>query len=61
MEAYIDDMVVKSTCEAVHLADLAEMFTILKRHKLRFNTSKCTFGVGLGKFLGFGSPTMELR
>ena len=29
------------------------MFDILKTHKLRLNASKCTFGVGSGKFLGF--------
>ncbi|XP_028052083.1 uncharacterized protein LOC114256628 [Camellia sinensis] len=52
MEAYIDDMVVKSKEKAQHLSDLAEMFAILKRHKLRLN-SKCAFRVGTGKFLGF--------
>ncbi|XP_028061817.1 uncharacterized protein LOC114265248 [Camellia sinensis] len=53
MEAYIDDMVVKSKDKARHLSDLAEMYAILKRHKLRLNASKCAFGVGTGKFLGF--------
>ena len=53
MEAYIDDMVVKSKEKSQHLADLAEMFAILKCHKLRLNASKCAFGVGTGKFLGF--------
>ncbi|XP_028087698.1 uncharacterized protein LOC114288396 [Camellia sinensis] len=53
MEAYIDDMVVKSREKSQHLADLAEMFAILKHYKLRLNASKCVFGVGTGKFLGF--------
>ena len=53
MEAYIDDMVVKSKDENDHLRDLDEMFQILKKHKLRLNASKCAFGVGSGKFLGF--------
>ncbi|XP_028054711.1 uncharacterized protein LOC114258904 [Camellia sinensis] len=53
MEAYIDDMVVKSKEKAQHLSDLAEMFAILKRPKLRLNASKCAFGVGTRKFLGF--------
>ncbi|XP_028108999.1 uncharacterized protein LOC114307792 [Camellia sinensis] len=53
MEAYIDDIVVKSKEKAQHLSDLTEMFAILKRHKLRLNASKCAFGVGTGKFLGF--------
>ncbi|XP_028092210.1 uncharacterized protein LOC114292436 [Camellia sinensis] len=53
MEAYIDNMVVKSREKSQHLADLAEMFATLKHHKLRLNTSKCTFEVGTGNFLGF--------
>ena len=53
MEAYIDDMVVKSKDENDHLKDLGEMFEILEKHKLRLNASKCAFGVGSGKFLGF--------
>ncbi|XP_028058578.1 uncharacterized protein LOC114262422 [Camellia sinensis] len=53
MDAYIDDMVVKSKDESQHLPNLVEMFVILKRHKLHLNVSKCAFGVGIGKFLGF--------
>ena len=53
MEAYIDDMVVKSKDENDHLKDLGEMLQILKTHKLRLNASKCAFVVVSGKFLGF--------
>jgi len=53
MEAYIDDMVVKSKDEKDHLRDLDEMFQILKKNKLRLNASKCAFSVGSSKFLGF--------
>ena len=53
MEAYIDDMVVKSRHEADHLSNLAKMFAILKKHKLRLNASKCAFGVESEKFLRF--------
>ncbi|XP_057463838.1 uncharacterized protein LOC130753679 [Actinidia eriantha] len=52
MDAYIDDMVVKSKEESDHLRDLAEIFAILQKHKLRLNAAKCAFGVGSGKFLG---------
>ena len=52
MDAYIDDMVVKSKEEADHIRDLTEVFDILKRHKLKLNATKCAFGVNLGKFLG---------
>ena len=53
IEAYIDDMVVKSKVASKHVRDLRDIFEILKRHKLRLNASKCLFGVGLGKFLGY--------
>ncbi|XP_028058191.1 uncharacterized protein LOC114262049 [Camellia sinensis] len=53
MEAYIDDMVVKSKLVEHHLRDLEQVFGILKTHKLRLNTLKCAFGVGSGKFLGY--------
>ena len=53
IEVYIDDMVVKSKLESEHVNDLDNIFEILRRHKLRLNTSKCSFGVGSGKFLGY--------
>lgn len=53
MEAYIDDMVVKSKEESEHLIDLREIFAILRKHKLRLNASKCSFGVRSRKFLGY--------
>ena len=53
VEVYIDDMVMKSKVVSEHLADLSNIFEILRRHKLRLNASKCSFGVGLGKFLGY--------
>ena len=53
IEVYIDDMVVKSKAESEHTNDLGNIFEILRRHKLRLNASKCSFGVGSGKFLGY--------
>ena len=53
IEIYIDDMVVKSKVESKHVNDLRNIFEILRKHKLCLNTSKCTFGVGSGKFLGY--------
>ena len=53
VEVYIDDMVVKSKLVSEHLADLSNIFEILRRHKLRLNASKYSFGVGSGKFLGY--------
>ena len=53
IEVYIDDMVVKSKIVFEHIKDLTNIFEILKGHKLRLNASKCSFGVGSGKFLGY--------
>ena len=53
VEVYIDDMVVKSKLVSEHVMDLTSTFEILREHKLRLNASKCSFGVGLGKFLGY--------
>ena len=53
MEVYVDDMLVKSKEELVHLDNLKEMFVILKQSEMRLNPSKCVFGVASGKFLGF--------
>lgn len=53
MEAYIDDMVVKCKLATNHLTNPREIFNILKNHQLRLNVSKCAFGVGTGKFLGY--------
>ena len=53
IEVYIDDMVVKSKLVSEHVRDLMNIFEILRKHKLRLNASKCSFGVGSGKFLGY--------
>ena len=47
---YIDDMVVKSKMVSEHVGDLENIFEILRKHKLRLNTSKCSFGVGWASF-----------
>ena len=46
-------MVVKSKVESEHVNDLRDIFEILRKHKLCLNASKCSFGVGPGKFLGY--------
>ena len=52
IEIYVDDMVVKSKVVSKHLGDLDSTFNVLRKHKLRLNASKCSFGMGSGKFLG---------
>jgi len=46
-------MVVKSKVVSKHVGDLGDIFEILRKHKLRLNASKCSFGIGSGKFLGY--------
>ena len=46
-------MVVKSTLEFKYINNLGNIFGILRRHKLRLNASKCSFGVRSRKFLGY--------
>ena len=53
IEIYVDDMMVKSKVVTEHLEDLGDIFDVLRKHNLRLNASKCYFGVGSGKFLGY--------
>ena len=53
IETYIDDMVVKSKVVSEHVGDLRSIFEILRKHKLCLYASKCSFGVGSRKFLGY--------
>ena len=53
VEAYMDDIVVKSRKGSDLLTDLAETFASLRRYDIKLNPSKCTFGVLGGKLLGF--------
>ena len=52
VKAYIDDLVVKSK-QVSEQKDLKDVFLVLRKHKLRLNASKCSFGVSSGKFLGY--------
>ncbi|RDX66873.1 Retrovirus-related Pol polyprotein from transposon 17.6, partial [Mucuna pruriens] len=53
IEVYVDDMVVKSTEAKKHCEALRRVFGILRKHQLRLNPEKCSFGVHAGKFLRF--------
>ena len=46
-------MVVKSKTESKLVGDLKNIFAILRKHKLRLNASKYSFGIRSGKFLGY--------
>ena len=56
IKVYIDDMVVKSRVVSEHMGDLGDIFEILRKHKMYLNASKCSFGVGSSKFLGYMFP-----
>ena len=49
---YVDDIIVKSTKQENHIADLQETFANFKKAGLKLNPEKCIFRVKKGKFLG---------
>ncbi|GJR18281.1 reverse transcriptase domain-containing protein [Tanacetum coccineum] len=53
LEAYVDDIVIKSNNEKMLLADVAETFDNLRKINMKLNPNKCSFGVEEGKFLGY--------
>nr|GEX43832.1 reverse transcriptase domain-containing protein [Tanacetum cinerariifolium] len=61
LEAYVDDMVIKSNCEKMLIADIAKTFDNLRRINMKLNTKKCSFGVEEGKFLGYMVTSKGIR
>lgn len=53
IEAYINDLVVKSINAGDYISDLQETFNNLRSHKLKLNLEKCLFRVSSGKLLEF--------
>nr|AAP53567.1 retrotransposon protein, putative, unclassified [Oryza sativa Japonica Group] len=53
VEAYVDDIVVKTKTNDSLIDDLRETFDNHRRYRLMLNPEKCTFGVPSGKLLGF--------
>nr|CAE04960.2 OSJNBa0070D17.11 [Oryza sativa Japonica Group] len=53
VEAYVDDLVVKTRNQETLLSDLAETFESLRSARIKLNPDKCVFGVPTGKLLGF--------
>jgi hypothetical protein len=52
IQAYVNDLIIKSGDRASHVNDLAETFTNMRRARLKLNPEKCMFGVMKGKILG---------
>ncbi|GLU09670.1 hypothetical protein SLE2022_265170 [Rubroshorea leprosula] len=53
IEIYIDDTVVKSKPRLGHFDVLRKVFDKCGLYKLKMNPAQCTFGVSVGKLLGF--------
>ena len=53
VEAYIDDVVIKSKTTNDLIANLEETFANLKRYRWKLNPSKCIFGVPSCILLGY--------
>jgi hypothetical protein len=53
VEAYMDDVVVKTRNSDTLIADLEETFASLQEYQWKLNPNKCVFGVPSGKLLGF--------
>jgi hypothetical protein len=53
VEAYVDDVVVKTRDSSTLIGDLEETFASLREYRWKLNPNKCVFGVPSGKLLGF--------
>jgi len=53
VEAYVDDIVVKSRKASDLVSDLEIAFGCLREKSIRLNPEKCVFGVPRGMLLGF--------
>jgi hypothetical protein len=53
VEAYVDDIIVKSRMANDLVADLDATFCCLREKNIKLNPKKCIFGVPQGMLLGF--------
>jgi hypothetical protein len=53
VEAYVDDVVVKTREYDSFIPDLEETFNSLRSFRWKLNPTKCVFGAPSGKLLGF--------
>ena len=53
VEAYVDDVVVKTNDPSTLIVDLNQTFDSLREYKWKLNPTKCVFGVPSGQLLGF--------
>lgn len=60
-EIYIDDVMLKSEGYREHWPDLCKTQECTRRHGLKMNPNKCSFGLSAGQFLGFMVHERVLR
>jgi hypothetical protein len=53
IEAYVNDIIVKSKKTGDLVPDLTEVFAKPRQHAVKLNPKKCVFGVPRGMLLGF--------
>src|SRR5438132_2806770 len=53
VEAYVDDVIIKSRVKEDLISNLSETFANLRHFRWKLNPEKCVFGVPSGKLLGF--------
>jgi hypothetical protein len=53
VEAYVDDVVVKTRNSDTLITDFEDTFASLREYQWKLNPNKCVFGVPSGKLLGF--------
>lgn len=61
IEAYIDDMLVKSKVGGNHQRDLERAFAIIRLHNVRLIPTKCAFDVNSRELLGFMVSRMGIE
>ena len=61
VEAYMDDVVIKTRHVETLIDDLGLTFDNLRMYNIKLNPEKCVFGVPAGKLLGFIVPIEELK
>jgi hypothetical protein len=61
VEAYVDDVIIKTRNPADLITDLEETFSSLRKFRWKLNPTKCVYGVPQGNCSGSSLATRELK
>ena len=61
VEAYVDDVVIKTRHAESLIDDLRLTFDNLRTYDIKLNPEKCVFGVPAGKLMGFIVSNREIE